>query len=369
MYRQLNINGAGRQSDKPSTSIREDFEHREANFISPYGMLSSRSRGRLCEEMPCPIRTDYQQDRDRIVFSNAFRRLKHKTQVFLSPLGDHYRTRLTHTLEVAEIARTASRALRLNEDLAEAIALGHDLGHTPFGHSGETGLKEIFSPDFCHNEQSLRVVDVLERHGRGLNLTFEVRDGILKHSKGFGDIMPSDPSEIACTVEGRIVRFADIIAYLNHDLDDAVRSGVVTEDQVPEECAEVLGRTHSQRATVMIRDLIYSSEQNGAAFDLKLSDPVAAAMNTLRGFLYENVYRSERVHAEFIKAKKMIVEIYSYFLENPEVMKRKLSSMEMSADYYQDVPLERLICDFIASMTDRFVLNLYNTIFVPTPLV
>jgi dGTPase len=315
------------------------------------------------------VRTVYQQDRDRIVFSNAFRRLKHKTQVFLSPLGDHYRTRLTHTLEVAEIARTISRALRLNEDLAEAIAMGHDLGHTPFGHSGETALKEAFSPDFCHNEQSLRVVDVLERHGEGLNLTHEVRDGILKHSKGFGDIMPEDPSETACTVEGRIVRFADIIAYLNHDLDDAIRSGVITEGQVPQACVRVLGRSHSQRATTMIRDLIYSSEPKGGEFLLKLSEPVSDAMNCLRVFLYENVYRSGRVHAEFVKAKRMIAEIYQYFVENPEVMKRKLAGMEMAAAYYREVPTERLICDFIASMTDRYVLNLYNDLFVPTPLV
>ena len=369
MYRQYSINSPNRRLDKPSPTIREDFEQREANFISPYGTLSAESRGRAHEEAPCPVRTVYQQDRDRIVFSNAFRRLKHKTQVFLSPLGDHYRTRLTHTLEVAEIARTISRALRLNEDLAEAIALGHDLGHTPFGHSGETALKEIYSPDFCHNEQSLRVVDVLERHGQGLNLTYEVRDGILKHSKGFGDIMPSDPSEIACTVEGRIVRFADIIAYLNHDLDDAIRSGVVKESQVPKDCEAVLGSRHSERATTMIRDLIYSSEIQDAEYILKLSDPVADAMNCLRAFLYENVYRSERVHAEFIKAKKIIIEIYSYFLENPDVMKNKLSGMEMAATYHQEARLDRLICDFIASMTDRYVLNLYNDIFVPTPLV
>ncbi len=377
MYRKLSINGSTRYSgkphsvdpDKPSLTIREDFEEREANFISPYGMLSARSRGRMRPEEPCPVRTVYQQDRDRIVFSNAFRRLKHKTQVFLSPLGDHYRTRLTHTLEVAEIARTISRALRLNEDLTEAIAMGHDMGHTPFGHSGETALKEAFSPDFCHNEQSLRVIDVLERHGRGLNLTYEVRDGILKHSKGFGAIMPSDPSEIACTLEGRIVRFADIIAYLNHDLDDAIRSGVVAAGQVPAECVEVLGRSHSQRTTTMIRDLIYSSEPQGDDFVLQLSEPVSAAMNCLRIFLYDNVYRSEKVHAEFIKAKRMIIEIYRYFLKNPEIMKSRLASLEMATEYYRDASTERLICDFIASMTDRYVLNLYNDLFVPTPLV
>src|SRR6056297_2892466 len=354
MYRQYSINGPNRRMDRPTPTICEDFEQREANFISPYGILSADSRGRMRPEEPCPVRTVYQQDRDRIVFSNAFRRLKHKTQVFLSPLGDHYRTRLTHTLEVAEVARTISRALRLNEDLAEAIAMGHDMGHTPFGHSGETALQEAFSPDFCHNEQSLRVVDVLERHGHGLNLTYEVRDGILKHSKGFGDIMPSDPAETACTVEGRIVRFADIIAYLNHDLDDAVRSGVVTRSQVPAECVEILGESHSQRATTMMRDLIYSSVWEDGEFILKSSEPVSSAMDCLRAFLYENVYRSERVHAEFIKAKRMIVEIYYYFLQNPGVMETRLSGMEMAATYHQEARLDRLICDFIASMTDRY---------------
>ncbi len=357
------------QLPKTTLSIREAFEEREASFISPLGMLSSKSRGRLREEPQCPIRTVYQQDRDRIVFSNAFRRLKHKTQVFLSPLGDHYRTRLTHTLEVAEIARTISRAMRLNEDLAEAVALAHDLGHTPFGHSGETALKEIYSPDFCHNRQSLRVVDVLERNGEGLNLTYEVRDGILKHSKGFGDIMPSDPSEKACTVEGRIVRFADIIAYLNHDLDDAIRSGVIKREQVPAFCSRVLGETHSQRATAMIRDLIYSSHVKDDELVLQLSDPVQEAMTRLRKFLYENVYRSERVHAEFFKSKKMISEVYAYFLTHPDVLREKLAGMEMEAAYDENIPIERVICDLIASMTDRYILNLYQDIFIPTPLV
>ncbi|MEA3478797.1 MAG: dNTP triphosphohydrolase, partial [Bacteroidota bacterium] len=198
-------------------SIREEFEKREKNFMSPFGCLSADIKGREKKEEPCPVRTAFQLDRDRIVYSNAFRRLKHKTQVFLSPLGDEYRTRLTHTLEVAQIARTIARAMFLNEDIAEAIALGHDLGHTPFGHSGETALKEIFSQEFSHNEQSLRVVEVLENNGMGLNLTYEVRDGILKHSKGYGKIIPDDPDEQACTIEGRIVRVADIMAYLNHD--------------------------------------------------------------------------------------------------------------------------------------------------------
>jgi len=350
-------------------SIREAFEKREASFISPYGMRSCDSRGRARTEDPCPVRTVYQQDRDRIVYSNAFRRLKHKTQVFLSPLGDHYRTRLTHTLEVAEVARTISRAMRLNEDLTEAIALAHDLGHTPFGHSGETALKEIFSPDFSHNIQSLRVVDILERNGRGLNLTYEVRDGIVKHSKGFGNILPAGEDETACTVEGQVVRVADIIAYLNHDLDDAIRSGVITCDQVPPSCSDVLGDSHSQRATTMIRDLIFSSCINNGQVELRFSPEVFTAMAHLREFLYDNVYRSERVHAEFVKAKKMISEIYAYFLEHPEALGARLKAMELEVVNPKKVPIERIVCDFIASITDRYILTLYHEIFVPAPLV
>ncbi len=358
------------QHAKTALSIREEFEKREASFISPFGMLSSASKGRAREEEPCPVRTVYQQDRDRIVFSNSFRRLKHKTQVFLSPLGDHYRTRLTHTLEVAEVARTISRAMRLNEDLAEAIALAHDLGHTPFGHSGETALKEIFSPDFSHNIQSLRVVDILERSGSGLNLTYEVCDGIVKHSKGFGgDILPADSKDKACTIEGQVVRIADIIAYLNHDLDDAIRSGVIAIDQVPKSCLEILGESHSQRAITMIRDLIFSSQVHDNQVDLQLSEPVFSAMTNLREFLYENVYRSERVHAEFVKAKKMISEIYTYFLSHPDDLSLRLKSMEIDVVYSYKVLPERIICDFIASITDRYILNLYNELFVPAPLV
>jgi len=357
------------QNTETKLSIREEFEKREASFVSPFGMLSSASKGRTREEEPCPVRTVYQQDRDRIVFSNSFRRLKHKTQVFLSPLGDHYRTRLTHTLEVAEVARTISRALRLNEDLTEAIAMGHDLGHTPFGHSGETALKEIFSPDFSHNIQSLRVVDVLERNGSGLNLTYEVRDGIINHSKGFGSIFPSDLKGKACTIEGQVVRIADIIAYLNHDLDDAIRSGVITRDQVPKSCSEILGKSHSQRATTMIRDLIYSSQEHDNKIDLQLSEPVFSAMTNLREFLYDNVYRSQKVHAEFVKAKKMISEIYTYFLSHPDDLSKRLKSMELNVIYSQKVPQERIVCDFIASITDRYSLNLYNELFVPSPLV
>ncbi len=350
-------------------SIREKFEKRERNFISAFGCLSAETRGREQPEDPCPVRTAFQLDRDRIVYSNAFRRLKHKTQVFLAPLGDDYRTRLTHTLEVAQMARAMARALFLNEDLVEAIALGHDLGHTPFGHSGETALKEIFSPDFSHNEQSLRVVEVLENNGSGLNLTHEVRDGILKHSKGYGEIFPSNSDELACTVEGRVVRIADIMAYLNHDLEDAIRSGVIRAEQVPGECSRILGHTHSQRATTLIRDLISSSEVGGDGFCLKMSDDIHGAMNRLREFLYENVYRSPRVHKNFEKAKKILSELYAYFLENETMLQEKLSELQMDGCNHHHPPKERIVCDLIASVTDQYAMNLYKKLFFPSPMI
>ena len=320
-------------------SIREEFEKREQNFMSPFGCLSSATRGREKVEKSCPVRTAFQLDRDRIVYSNGFRRLKHKTQVFLSPLGDDYRTRLTHTLEVAQMARAMARALFLNEDLTEAIALGHDLGHTPFGHSGETALKEIYSADFSHNDQSLRVVEILENNGKGLNLTYEVRDGISKHSKGFGKIIPDDPAEMACTYEGRIVRIADIMAYLNHDLEDAIRSKVIRATQVPPICIKILGKSHSARATVMIRDLISASKVLDGELHLQMTDDVYAAMIELRQFLYENVYRSAKVHKDFEKAKKILSELYNYFLENDQVLEQKLIELKMDR-CYQTIFLE-----------------------------
>ncbi len=350
-------------------SIREEFEKREKNFMSPFGCLCADTKGREKKEEPCPVRTAFQLDRDRIVYSNAFRRLKHKTQVFLSPLGDEYRTRLTHTLEVSQIARTIARAMFLNEDLAEAIALGHDLGHTPFGHSGETALQEIFSNGFSHNEQSLRVVEVLENDGMGLNLTYEVRNGILKHSKGYGKIIPDDPDEQACTIEGRIVRVADIMAYLNHDLDDAIRSGVITFDQVPDSCVRNIGRTHSERATTMIRDLIFSSTEQDGELQLRMTDEVYSAMTTLRQFLYDNVYRSASVHNEFVKAKKILSELYSYFLDNEKMLKKELAGMKMADFIYKNQRKELSVCDIIASMTDRYAMNLYSKLFFPSPLV
>jgi len=349
-------------------SVRQEIEKWEKEYLSPCASLSSESRGRKIREEPCLVRTEFQKDRDRIVYSNAFRRLKHKTQVFLSPMGDHYRTRLTHTLEVSEIARTIARALKLNEDLTEAIALGHDLGHTPFGHGGEVILQEIYKEDFSHPEQSVRVVDVLEKHGKGLNLSFEVLDGILRHSKGYGAVLPEDSNEMPITIEGRVVRFADIMAYLNHDLDDAIRSRVVCTEQVPEQCVEVLGCSHSERIRTMISDLIASSTFERGQICLGLSKPVSEAMARLRQFLYDNVYRSAQVHSQFLKAKKILSELYYYLLENHEAFEKELEKMEMGS-FSPDTDQERRVCDFVASITDRYALNLYEEIFFPTPLV
>lgn len=349
--------------------IREKFEIREQSFLSDYGTKSSRAVRRHDEKILCNIRTSFQLDRDRIVYSNAFRRLKHKTQVFLSPLGDHYRTRLTHTLEVAQIARNIARTMRLNEDLAEAIALGHDLGHTPFGHGGETALIEIHSKHFSHSDQSLRVVDTLENKGEGLNLTRDVRDGILKHSKGFGNIIPSTPGETAITVEGRLVRIADIIAYLNHDLDDALRGCVIHENDVPDICRKKLGKTHSQRANIMIEDLVYNSGPKNDKFILDIGKDTFHAMTILRKFLYDRVYRSPKVHNEFIKAKKVIAGLYEHFIEHPDALQKELEKMEMAPWDDSTTPLKRSVCDVIASMTDRYALELYTKLFFPKPLV
>ncbi len=337
--------------------------------MSPFGCLSSQSKGRVRSEPECPVRTVFQRDRDRILYSNAFRRLKHKTQVFLSPLGDQYRTRLTHTLEVAQIARTIARAMRLNEDLAEAIALGHDLGHTPFGHGGETALKEIHKPGFTHTEQSLRVVNVLEKNGQGLNLTKEVQDGIRKHSKGYGKIIPENADELAETYEGRIVRIADIMAYLNHDLDDAIRSRVISEEQIPEKCIHQLGRRHAERATTMVHDLIFTSSEKNGELILSMSDEVYNAMTDLRQFLYDHVYRSPQVHREFVKAKKILSELYTYYLNNGDSLAREMGKMDMDVLHSQTHDREQTVCDFIASLTDRHALELYAHLFFPTPMV
>ncbi len=349
--------------------IREVFQEREHNFLSRYGTPSTNAERQHPETDPCTIRTPFQMDRDRIVYSNAFRRLKYKTQVFLSPLGDHYRTRLTHTLEVSETARNIARAMRLNEDLAEAIALGHDLGHTPFGHGGETALIQVHPTRFTHSDQSLRVVDVLENRGNGLNLTTQVRDGILKHSKGFGNIIPATPGETAATIEGRIVRVADIIAYLNHDLDDALRGKVVSRDEVPQICVKKLGRTHSARASTMMEQLVYNSGPQDGLFVLSMGQDTLEAMTALRKFLYEKVYRAPAVHGEFVKAKKVITGLYHYFMEHPDDMQLELEKMEMAPWDSSKNTLNRSVCDVIASMTDRYALKLYTRLFFPNPLV
>lgn len=349
--------------------IRDQFHVREKSFLSKYGVLSATATRLHEEENSCSIRTPFQLDRDRIVYSNSFRRLKYKTQVFLSPLGDHYRTRLTHTLEVAEIARNIARAMHLNEDLAEAIALGHDLGHTPFGHGGETALTEVYSSHFTHSDQSLRVVDCLENSGKGLNLTSQVRDGILKHSKGFGNIIPATPGETAVTVEGRIVRVADIIAYLNHDLDDALRGKVIISEDIPQICIKKLGNKHSQRASIMIEQLVYNSGPQNGKFVLSIGKDTLQAMIILRKFLYDKVYRSPKVHNEFIKAKKVIIGLYNYFLKNPDILQKELRKMEMAPWDSSKNSLKRSVCDVIASMTDRYALQLYSKIFFPKPLI
>jgi dGTPase len=338
-------------------SIREQTEKLEGIVLHPRACLSSRSRGRAKGEKEGEIRTCFQRDRDRIIHSKAFRRLKHKTQVFLAPRGDHYRTRLTHALEVSQIARTIARALRLNEDLTEAIALGHDLGHTPFGHAGEDFLRDIHPGGFDHYRQSLRVVDFLERDGQGLNLTFEVRNGIVKHSKGKGLIMPEKKAERAKTLEGQVVRVSDLIAYVNHDLDDALRAEVITEADIPAKIIRVLGDTHAKRIDSMVKDFIYTSRSRDLE-ELNMGEEVSGAAYLLRDFLYERVYESQVIKQEFRKAKKILKDLYEYYLMNPEEVFRDFPSSVKSNK-------NRMVCDFIAGMTDSFALMTYERIFLP----
>lgn len=330
--------------------IRLRYEDVERRILSPHACLSSESRGRARPEEECSVRTAFQRDRDRIIHSKSFRRLKHKTQVFTIPEGDHYRTRLTHTLEVAQIARTVARALRLNEDLTEAVALGHDLGHTPFGHAGEDALDEVFLPGFRHNEQSLRVVDVLEG-GSGLNLTREVRDGILNHTG------PDRPA----TLEGQIVKIADRVAYINHDIDDAIRGGILTMEQLPAECLEVLGREHRTRIDTMIRDLIETNW--GEPQVIKMSPAVQAATDRLRDFLFSNVYIGSEAKREENKARHVVQRLYHYFREDPDSLPGEYLQRARSGD------TERVVCDYIAGMTDRFAIRVYQKYFLPLPWV
>ena len=340
-------------------SIRQQMEEREAANLSPFATLSRNSKGRQKAEAECDIRLCFQRDRDRIIHSKSFRRLKHKTQVFLAPAGDHYRTRLTHVLEVSQIARTISVALSLNGHLTEAIALGHDLGHTPFGHAGESVLNKLYPGGFHHYEQSLRVVDLLEKKGQGLNLSHEVRDGIVKHSKGRKEILPADLSELPSTMEGRVVRVADIIAYVNHDLDDAIRAGVITDTQVPQHLRRLFGSSHSERIGTMIRDLVHHTLAEGDG-RLVMSPAAMDGISELRAFLYENVYETYQVHHDFIKAMKVLRELYEHCMTQDDHWERVI-------DYPQDTPRERMVCDFVAGMTDRYALDLYTDIFLPKP--
>jgi dGTPase len=327
------------------SSIREGIEQVERQVLSERAVLAAESKGRERQEEPDPLRTVFQVDRERIVHSKAFRRLKQKTQVFVAPEGDHYRVRLTHTLEVAEIARTVARALGLNEDLTEAIALGHDLGHTPFGHLGEEALSPFLGRPFRHNEQSLRVVDYLEADGRGLNLTWEVRDGIVNHPWS----MPA-PS----TLEGQIVRFADRIAYVNHDVDDAVRAGLLRPTDLPETATSVLGGDHDARVTTMITDLVHHSQDSD---EIRLSSPVLEALDALRNFLFQGVYLRPEASAEQEKAVSLVRALFSYYLEHPEAVPAE----------YRAVPgdLPTQIADYIAGMTDRYALRTYEQLFLP----
>ncbi len=338
-------------------TIREELEEIERKVLSPFAALSSESKGRMRPEEPCPIRTAFQRDRDRIIHSKSFRRMKHKTQVFLSPTGDHYRTRLTHVIEVSQIARTISKALRLNEDLTEAIALGHDLGHTPFGHAGEAVLDEIFPGGFKHVIHSLRVVDVLERDGQGLNLTYEVRDGISKHSKGMGPV--DNPEYRPETMEGQVVRVSDLVAYANHDVDDAIRAGIITIDDLPRECVRVLGKTNSERINRMVTDIIFETKRVGEK-RVVISKEVEEAMVELRGYLFNTVYMNEEIKNNFLKAKKIMRELYEYFCSHPEEFWKTYNRSPREGE-----PLERAVCDFIAGMTDSYAISIYEKVFLP----
>lgn len=328
-------------------TLRETLEQEERTRLSSRAMLSMNSKGREKPLAPCPLRTAFQRDRDRIIHCKSFRRLKFKTQVFLSPEGDHYRTRLTHTLEVAQVARTLARALWLNEDLTEAIALGHDLGHTPFGHIGERSLDILMAGGFRHNEQSLRMVEKLENDGEGLNLTWEVRDGILNHS---GAAAPA-------TLEGLCVSRADRIAYINHDIDDALRAGILQPFELPQDCLKVLGQTHGERINTMILDIVAESEGKS---DVRMSRPVFEASNALRDFLFEKVYRDGWREAEEKRCDHVIRTLFSYFVEHPGEM-----PLEFVTIGYQE-GTERGVCDFLASMTDRYAIRLYQKLFIPT---
>lgn len=328
------------------SSIREKTYAIEEQFLSPYAAKSSQTRGRARAEEPCEMRTEFQRDRDRIIYSKAFIRLKNKTQVFFSPEGDHYVTRLTHTLDVSQIARSLARALSLNEDLTEAIALGHDLGHTPFGHSGERILNKLSPTGFKHNEQSVRVVEVLEKDGKGLNLTFEVRDGILNHKK---ELKPA-------TLEGKCVNIADRIAYINHDLNDAIRAGILTVDDVPADITKILGATSRERINTAVKSVY---ENSAGKSEVELSPEVLKASETLRRFMFERVYLTKFARGEEEKAERMISALYEYFIAHKEQLPPTYVGL------IEKYPVEQVVCDYISSMTDRYAVYVFNKIFVP----
>lgn len=325
-------------------NIRQMRENQERETLSEYATLSENSKGRQNFEEKCPLRTDFSRDRDRIIHSKAFRRLKHKTQVFISLDNDHFRTRLTHTLEVSQIARTIARALGLNEDLAEAISMGHDLGHTPFGHSGERALDSLSSKGFRHYEQSLRVVDILEKNGMGMNLTYEVRDGIVNHTG----------SDMAQTLEGRIVKYADRIAYINHDIDDAIRAGVIDSEDIPSEFLEKLGETGSQRIDNLISDIVYTSLGKN---DIKMSAETEKNMLSLRSFMFENVYHNMALRDS--QSFMVIEKLFNYFLNDVTLLPVEYKFLLESWDK------ETVVCDYIAGMTDNFCVALFNELFMP----
>ena len=327
--------------------IREQLEEREKQILSKHATLSSETKGREKDEKPCDIRPCFQRDRDRILYSKSFRRLKDKTQVFLSPDGDHYRTRMTHTLEVSQNARTIAKALRLNEDLAEAIALGHDLGHTPFGHAGERALNEVCPFGFKHNEQSLRIVEVLENYGQGLNLTWEVRDGILNHEM---DLRPA-------TLEGRVVRLSDKIAYMHHDMDDAIRGGILVESDVPRDLAKVIGNSNREWIDTFIHDIISVSMDTD---DIRMSEEVYNAFHRLRKFMFERVYTNPIAKGQEGKVEDMIKILYHYYLDHIDKLPGYLKDM-----LDKGATKERLVCDYVSSMTDRYAVAVFEEIYIP----
>ncbi len=326
-------------------NIREQLEYTEKQILSPYACLAVNTKGRPRVDEKCSVRTDFQRDRDRIIHCKAFRRLKHKTQVFLSPEGDHYRTRLTHTLEVAQIARTIARALRLNEDLTEAISLGHDLGHTPFGHAGERALNEIVPGGFHHYEQSLRVVDKLEKNGRGLNLTYETRNGIVCHTRG----------KEADTLEGRIVRLADRVAYINHDIDDAIRAGVISNKDIPADISRILGDTTNSRINTLVLSVINNTDND----TLKMSPEIQDAFDKLHVFMFDSVYSNDYAKHEEKKVPELIYLLYKYFKEHSELLPEE---NKKTAD---EEGIERAVCDYISGMTDHFATEKFRELFIP----